>query len=197
MYPTSGMVSSMQLTSRSKLLFVIGVFLLPVVAAYLAYAGWRPAAHSNYGDLLKVTPLRQTAGSTFDGHPFNLDALHGKWVMVHVGPARCDAACAWQLYLMRQTRIAQGKEQDRIERLWVVTDNGTPDAQLLRAHPGLHVWRPADANFAAQFPAARNRAEHIYLVDPLGNLMLRFPAQVNAERMMKDLRLLLKASQIG
>lgn len=187
----------MQLSSRSKFLFLMGVFLVPVVAAYLAYAGWRPAGHSNYGDLLKVTPLQQTAGSTFDGHPFNLDALRGKWVMVHVGPARCDAACARQLYLMRQTRIAQGKEQDRIERLWVMTDGGTPDAQLLQAHPGLHVWRPADAGFVTQFPAAQDRAAHIYLVDPLGNLMLRFPAQVDPKGMMKDLRLLLKASQIG
>lgn len=187
----------MQLSPRSKLLILIGVFLLPVVAAYLAYEGWRPAGHTNYGDLLKVTPLQQTAGSTYDGRPFNLDALRGKWVMVHVGPANCNAACAWQLYLMRQTRIAQGKDQDRIERLWVITDSGMPDAQLLQAHPGLHVWRPAVAAFEAQFPAARDRAGHIYLVDPLGNLMLRFPTQVDAERMMKDLKLLLKASQIG
>ena len=197
MSPTSGMVSSMQLSSRSKFLFLMGVFLMPVVAAYLAYAGWRPAGHSNYGDLLKVTPLQQTAGNTLDGQPYNLDALRGKWVMVHVGPARCDAACARQLYLMRQTRIAQGKEQDRIERLWVMTDSGTPDTQLLQAHPGLHVWRPADAGFVTQFPAAQDRAAHIYLVDPLGNLMLRFPAQVDPKGMMKDLRLLLKASQIG
>ncbi len=197
MDPTSRMVSSMQLTSRGKFLLLIGVFLAPVVAAYLAYSGWRPAGHTNYGDLLKVTPLQKAAGSTADGQPFNLEALRGKWVMVHVGTARCDAACAWQLYLMRQTRIAQGKEQDRIERLWVLTDSGIPDARLLQEHPGLHVWRPADAAFVAQFPAAQNRAEHIYLVDPLGNLMLRFPAQVDAKRMMNDLRLLLKASQIG
>lgn len=197
MYPTSGTVSSMQLTSRSKFLLLIGVFLMPVVAAYLAYSGWRPAGHSNYGDLIKVTPLQRTAGTTPDGQPFDLDALHGKWVMVHVGPARCDAACAWQLYVMRQTRIAQGKEQDRIERLWVVTDGGTPNAQLTQAHPGLHVWRPADESFVRQFPAAQDQAAHIYVVDPLGNLMLRFPAQVDYKRMMKDLRLLLKASQIG
>jgi cytochrome oxidase Cu insertion factor (SCO1/SenC/PrrC family) len=141
--------------------------------------------------------LRLTAGKALDGAPFNLDALHGKWVMVHVGTAGCDAACAWQLYLMRQTRIAQGKEQSRIERLWVLTDRGKPDAALMRDHPGLHVWRPADPAFVAQFPAVQSRAEHIYLIDPLGNLMLRFPVRSDAKGMMKDLKLLLKASQIG
>src|SRR5512143_2308199 len=154
----------MQLTPRSKFLLLMAVFALPVVAAYLAYFGWRPAAHTNYGDLLKVTPLQLTAGRALDGAPFNLDALRGKWVMVHVGTARCDAACSWQLYLMRQTRVAQGKEQSRIERLWVLTDAGAVAPALLQDHPGLHVWRPASAGFAEQFPAAHGRADHIYLV---------------------------------
>jgi len=191
------MILNMQLTSRSKFLFLMGVFMVPVVAAYVAYFGWRPAGHTNYGDLLKVAPLQQTAGQSIDGKSFNLDALHGKWVMVYAGGASCDADCAQQLYLMRQIRITQGKEQSRIERLWVVTDSGVPDAALLREHPGLQVWRPADAAFVAQFPAAQNRGAHIYLVDPLGNLMLRFPARPDAHRIMQDLRLLLKASQIG
>ena len=187
----------MQLTPRSKFLLLIGVFAVPVVAAYLAFFGWRPAGHTNYGDLLKVTPLQHTAGATHEGMPLDLGALRGKWLMVHVGPASCDAACIRQLYLMRQIRIAQGKEQSRIERLWVLTGTGAVSPALLQAHPGLHVWRPADAAFIEQFPAAKNRAAHIYLVDPLGNLMLRFPAEPDAKRMMKDLRLLLKASQIG
>ena len=191
------MILNMQLTSRSKFLFLMGVFMVPVVAAYVAYFGWRPAGHTNYGDLLKVAPLQQTAGQSIDGKSFNLDALHGKWVMVYAGGASCDADCAQQLYLMRQIRITQGKEQSRIERLWVVTDSGVPDAALLREHPGLQVWRPADAAFVAQFPATQNRDAHIYLVDPLGNLMLRFPARPDAHRIMQDLRLLLKASQIG
>lgn len=187
----------MQLTSRSKFLFLIGVFMLPVVAAYLAYFGWRPAAHANYGELMKVAPLQQTAGKLLDGTSFDLDALQGKWLMVHVGSASCDAACARELYLMRQVRITQGKEQSRLERVWVVTDSGTPDAALLQAHSGLLVWRPTNDAFVAQFPAVLSRGDHIYLVDPLGNLMLRFPAQPDAKRMMKDLKLLLKASQIG
>ena len=197
MVPMSGMILSMQLTPRSKLLIVFGVFVVPVVAAYLAYFGWRPAGHSNYGDLLKAAPLQQTMGKTLDDKPFNLEALRGKWVMVYVGEARCDADCAQQLYFMRQTRITQGKEQSRIERLWVLSDAGSPDAMLLREYPGLHVWRPSEAAFVEQFPAGKNRAGHIYLIDPLGNLMLRFPEHPDAKGMMKDLKLLLKASQIG
>lgn len=187
----------MSLSSRGKFLLLIGVFVVPVIAAWIAYFGWRPAAHSNYGTLLNVTPLAHTAGVSVDGQPYDLAALRGKWVMVHLGGGRCDAACRQQLYLMRQTRIAQGKAQSRIERLWVVDDTAQPDASLLAEHPGLLVWRPADAAFVAQFPAGAARASHIYLLDPLGNLMLRFPADPDPKRMMKDLKLLLKASQIG
>ena len=187
----------MNLTSRSRFLLLVGVFVVPVVAAYLAYFGWRPAGHTNYGELLKATPLQQTQGTALDGHPYTLDTLQGKWVMVRVGPAQCDADCAQQLYLMRQIRLTQGKGQSRIERLWVLTDADTPDAALLQKHPGLQVWRPENPAFVEQFPAKQNHAGHIYLVDPLGNLMLRFPENPDPKGMMKDLKLLLKASQIG
>lgn len=187
----------MSLSSRGKFLLLIGVFVVPVIAAWIAYFGWRPAAHSNYGTLLNVTPLAHMTGVSVDGQPYDLAALRGKWVMVHLGGGSCDAACRQQLYLMRQTRIAQGKAQSRIERLWVVDDAAQPDASLLAEHPGLLVWRPADAAFVAQFPAGDARASHIYLLDPLGNVMLRFPANPDPKRMMKDLKLLLKASQIG
>lgn len=187
----------MQLSSRSKFLLVAGVFVVPVLAAYLAYFGWRPAGHTNYGDLIQVAPLQQTAGTTPDGTPFDLAELQGNWVMVRVGPSLCDAACVQQLYLMRQIRLTQGKDQSRIERLWVLTDNGPVDLAVLQEYPGLHVWRPAHGDFAGQFPAADDQAGHIYMIDPLGNLMLRFPAQPDPKRIMKDLKLLLKASQIG
>ncbi|MEW6589641.1 MAG: hypothetical protein AB1418_01245 [Pseudomonadota bacterium] len=187
----------MQLSSRSKFLLLIGVFVLPVAAAYLSYFGWRPSGHTNYGELITVTPLQHTAGVTHDGTPFDLKALQGKWIMVHVGPAACDAACTQQLYLMRQLRVAQGREQSRIERLWVLTDATAVDAALLGEHAGLHVWRPTNAAFVEQFPAGGDRAAHIFVVDPLGNLMLRFPEQPDPKGIMKDLKLLLKASQIG
>ena len=187
----------MQLTPRSKFLMLIGVFVVPVAAAYLAFFGWRPAGHTNYGDLLKVTPLQQTAGATYDGTPLDLTSLQGKWLMMHVGPASCDAGCERQLYLMRQIPITQGKEQSRIERLWVLTDGDEVAPALLLDYPGLHLWQPTNPAFVGQFPAAGDPARHIYLIDPLGNLMLRFPADPDPKRMMKDIKLLLKASQIG
>lgn len=188
---------SMKLSPRSKFLLLVSVFIVPVVAAYLAFFGWRPVAHSNYGTLLKVAPLQYAAGQQRDGDAFNLDALQGKWVMVHIGSGECDASCERQLYLMRQTRLTQGKGQSRIERLWVVTDAVKPAPAILQSQEGLHVWHPTDKRFEAQFPAEQNASQHIYLIDPLGNLMLRFPAQPDHKGMMKDLKLLLKASQVG
>lgn len=187
----------MKLNPRSKFLVLIGLFMVPIVAAYLAYFGWRPSGHTNYGELFKATPLQQTQGILLDGQAYTLDALKGKWVMVHVGPAQCEDDCAKQLYLMRQTRLTQGKDQSRIERLWVLTDSATPDASILKEHPGLLVWRPENTTFSEQFPSRVSRAGHIYLVDPLGNLMLRFPANPDPKGIMKDLKLLLKASQVG
>jgi cytochrome oxidase Cu insertion factor (SCO1/SenC/PrrC family) len=187
----------MTLSPRAKLLLIVAVFVLPMVAAALAYSGWHPRAHANYGELLTVTPLANTEGASQDGGALDLATLRGKWLMVHVGPADCDAHCAQQLYLTRQTRIAQGKEQTRIERVWVLTDSGEVAGELLAQHPGLRVWRPHASGFLAQFPAQSDRDGRIYLIDPLGNLMLRFPPRPDPRRLMKDLRLLLKASQIG
>jgi cytochrome oxidase Cu insertion factor (SCO1/SenC/PrrC family) len=186
-----------QLPPRGKLLLLVAVFVAPVIAAYLAYFGWRPAAHTNYGELLAVAPLQRTAGHVVDGTPLDLQALRGKWVMVRVGPAACNSECARQLYLMRQLRLALGKDQARIERVWVVTGSGEAASELLKAHAGLRAWRPADAAFVRQLPAAADGSSPIYLVDPLGNTMMRFPARPDPKRMMKDLKLLLKASQVG
>ncbi|MCA1977720.1 MAG: hypothetical protein LDL19_00635 [Thiobacillus sp.] len=186
----------MQLTPRGKFLLLLGVFALPVVAAAIAYLGWRPSAHGNYGELLRVTPLQKTVGTRLDGQALDFAALRGQWLLVRVGGAACGAACAQQLYLSRQIRTALGKDQSRVERVWVLTDTGTPAAALLAEHPGLVVWRPAAPDFAAQFLGA-DGGERLYVVDPLGNLMMRFPAAPDPKRVLKDLRLLLKASQIG
>lgn len=186
-------------SKRIKLLLLIGALVLPTVLAYLSYGefNWRPSAQKNYGDLLPPTPLLHTGGAWMDGALPGFDRTRGKWVLAYVGPSACEEACRKRLYYMRQTRILQDSERHRVELVWVLTDAGSVDDSLLQAVPGLHAWRPADAAFTRQFPIERTGASHIYLVDPLGNLILRFPVHPDAKGMTKDLKLLLKASQIG
>lgn len=182
---------------RTKFLLMLGFFAAPMLAAWLAYFGWHPDKHKNYGNLLKVTPLTQTTGTLVDGTSFSLDALKGKWSMAYVGAAACNEACQKQLYYMRQSRLVLGKDQNRVARVWILVDQNNPDPALLRAHPGLYVWRPSQAAFLAQFPATHPGAQHIYVVDPLGNLMMRFPENTDPKKLIRDMKLLLKASQIG
>jgi hypothetical protein len=172
---------------RAKLALLAAAFALPVVLAALAYVfDWAPGTTANYGEL--VTPPRPLGGPPFD-------ALRGKWVLVSFDAAACDAYCERKLYFMRQVRRAQGKDQDRVERLWVLTDDGRPRAQLLAAIEGTRVER--NVALAARFPAAASHADHLYVVDPLGNLIMRYPRDPDPSRMLKDLQRLLRLSQVG
>jgi len=171
---------------RVKLALLGLFFAAPFALAWLAYwLDWAPGATSNYGELIEPRPLT--------GPP--LDALRGKWVLVTLDAAACDAYCERKLYFMRQVRRAQGKNQARVERLWLLTGGGAPAAALAAAIEGTHV-APAGP-LAASFPAAGALADHIYVVDPLGNLMLRYPREPDPSRMLKDLQRLLKVSGLG
>jgi hypothetical protein len=162
------------------------VCLAPVLAGWLLYfSGWRPEATGNYGELI--------APRTLSGAQF--DALRGKWVLVVFDAAACDAYCEKKLYFMRQVRRTQGKDMERIERLWVITGGGKPRAGLLAAIEGTRIAGQKGLPSAREFPG--NLVDHIYLVDPLGNLMLRFPRDPDPSKMVKDLQRLMKYSRIG
>ncbi|MDH3320981.1 MAG: hypothetical protein OEO84_15010 [Betaproteobacteria bacterium] len=162
-------------------------FAAPFVLAWLAYwLDWAPGAASNYGEL--ITPPRPLQAPV-------LADLRGKWVLVSFDAASCDAYCEKKLYFMRQLRRAQGKDQERVERLWLLTGAGRPRAALLAAIEGTHV-APAAA-LGAGFPVAGTLTDHVYVIDPLGNLMMRYPRDPDPSRMLKDLQRLLKVSRIG
>lgn len=149
----------------------------PIVLGSAAYLlGWSPGALSNYGELLEPRPVS------------GFEPLRGKWVLVTFDAAACDAYCEKKLYFMRQVRRAQGKDMDRVERLWGLTDGGKPRAELLAAIEGTRI----EKNQSKMFPG--NAVDHIYLVDPMGNLMLRFPRDPDPSKMIKDLQRLLKYS---
>ena len=167
---------------RLKLFAVLVACAAPLVLAWVAwYFGWGTGSAGNYGELI--------APRTLSGPPF--EELRGKWVLVTFDAAACDAYCEKKLYFMRQTRKAQAKEQARLERLWVITDGAAPRPELLAAIEGTHIAR------AKPDPFPGNPVDHIYLVDPLGNLMLRFPRDPDPSKMIKDLQRLLKYSQVG
>ena len=172
---------------RTKLLALGALFALPVVLGWIAYfTGWVPGTTSNYGTLLPPRPLDAQS----------LEALRGKWVLVQLDGAACDARCEKKLYHMRQVRRAQGREMRRVERLWIITDSAALRSELLAAIEGTHIARD-QAQLVAAFAAEGAATEHIYLVDPLGNLMLRFPRDPDPSKMVKDLERLLKYSGFG
>jgi cytochrome oxidase Cu insertion factor (SCO1/SenC/PrrC family) len=185
--------------ARLKLALIGLFFALPFALAWIAYwFHWTPGRSGNYGALLQ--PPRQVPAGGFvalDGKPFSLASLRGKWVMLQFDAAGCDAYCERKLYFMRQLRVAQGKDRDRVERVWILTDGGVPRRALMSAIDGTYVVRAADVTFAAAFPPGERVQDHIYLIDPHGNLMMRFPRDPDPTKMLKDLQRLLKISQIG
>jgi hypothetical protein len=169
-------------SARLKLFILFLVCAAPFVLGWAAwYFKWGTGAPGNYGELLTPRPIT--------GAPF--EELRGKWVLVNFDGAACDAYCERKLYFMRQVRTAQGKDQGRVERLWIITDAGTPRPALLAAIEGTRISRAKPEPFPGE------PAEHIYVVDPLGNLMMRFPRDPDPSRMLKDLQRLLKYSQVG
>ncbi len=176
---------------------ILALCAAPTVAAWLAYFVWPPQSRLNYGELIEARAISDPELRTLDGSPFRLSQLRGRWVLLQIDSGACAESCGKKLLFMRQARLAQGKDAERIERMWLLADAAPPDAALLRDHDGLRVARAPGGPFLAEFPAARSPSDHIYLLDPLGNLMLRFPGDPDAQRMVKDLARLLRASRVG
>jgi hypothetical protein len=180
--------------NRRTLWLLVAVCAAPIIASYIAYNFWHPAAHVNYGTLIEPRPLPDAELVTLDGKGFRLSALKGEWVLLTSAAADCNGTCRQRLVYMRQVRLAQGRESERIERVWIVSDGRAPGARVLAEHPGLHVVRDPRSALLSALPAEAG-AEHIYVVDPLGNLMMRFPADPDPRRMLKDVARLLRHSK--
>lgn len=190
-------------SGRWKLMAVLAVCASPLIASYIFYYGGfaKDIAKDNYGTLIdpRQYPIPVLNATTLDGKATSLEAYKGKWLMLRAGPAACDDACNKQLFAMRQLRLMQGKEMDRIERVWLVTDQEPIETLLLREYDGMRVLRVDPAVVAKWLPVEGTEpaSTHIYLLDPLGNLMLRFPQNPEPKRVKKDLYRVLKASGIG
>ena len=188
-------------SGRFKMLAVLAVCAAPVIASYFTYYVIRPEGGRNFGEL--IAPQRDMPKlaqvQRLDGVSEPLDTLRGQWLLVSVAPAGCDTACRDRLYLQRQLREGLGKEKDRLDWVWLVNDNAPIAAEIA---PGLQqaTVRRIDAGQLASWlsPAAGHQvSEHLYVVDPFGHWMLRFPANMDrqsAAKAKRDLERLMRAS---
>ncbi|WP_371869670.1 SCO family protein [Telluria antibiotica] len=190
--------------SHRMLWLVLAVCASPIIASYFTYYVIKPEKRNNYGTLIdqRAHPVPAMATTTLDGRPQALDQFKGKWVMLMVGPGACPDACQKQLFAMRQLRLMQGKEMDRIERVWLITDKAPLDTLVIREFDGTHMLRADEKAVASWLPAdpGTTPADHIYMIDPLGHLMMRFPKDPEfkeVRKVYKDIYKLLKASSVG
>ncbi len=194
---------------RGRLTFIVIVmlFALPLLAAWWLYLGTEKGwswGTSNHGELLvPAQPLDAFALPAPDGSEFTLSDLQGKWTLIFIAPAVCDEVCKKNIYHMRQVRTSLGREMGRVQRLLILAseDQWRGLSDYLQHYPATKVLLDA-----GQETVLRNRSftsnlkiseSKIYLVDPLGNLMMAFPQSLDPKHMLKDLKKLLKISKIG
>lgn len=172
----------------------------PVLASYFTYYVVRPDGRRNFGQLIDPQrPLPSLDVLAADGKSRSLQSLKGQWLLISVAGAACGAACEERLYLQRQLLTSLGKERSRLDWVWLVTDTqpiaeslapALKDAVVLRVDPkALATWLQAEAGQAIE--------DHLYVVDPLGNWMMRFPANMDkagAAKAKRDLDRLVRAS---
>ena len=180
---------------RHRVLYaIIFVCVTPIVASYLAYYVFPPTGRTNYGALLPPRPLGSVELQTLDGRPFDFRQLAGKWILLTAGGGECTRGCPDALLQMRQQRLMTGKDSERVDRVWLITDNAPLSTLLMREYEGTYFVRaPADA-VRDWMANGRELNGVVWLVDPEGNLMLRWPRDPDPRRVKADLARLLTAS---
>lgn len=186
---------------RRPLWLLALLFFAPFLLAIWLYfvMGWRPLGHTNHGMLIEpARPLPAVSLLRADGTAAAAGVLRGKWTLLYIGAGSCDADCHATLYYTRQTRLGLGQAASRVQRVFLATGSGCCDrAFLQREHPDLITLAAgaAAAPLLAQFPP--DRAHTIFIIDPLGNLMMRYDAKADPKGLREDMKKLLNLSQIG
>jgi hypothetical protein len=184
-------------SGRWKMLLLLLVCASPVIASYFTYYVIRPEGRRNYGELIDPQrPVPKISGMDLKGQAVSLQQLKDQWLFISVADSTCDTQCETHLYLQRQLREGLGREKDRLDWVWLRTGPVELSDTLRRATESAVVLHMAEADIAQWLhPAPGGRlSDHLYVVDPLGNWMMRFPAQAEPPRVKRDLDRLLRAS---
>jgi cytochrome oxidase Cu insertion factor (SCO1/SenC/PrrC family) len=185
---------------RWKMLAMLLICASPVIASYFTYYVVRPDGRRNYGELIEPQKdMPQATAKNLQGESVTLSSLQGQWLLVNVSSGACAERCQQNLYFQRQLREILGRDKDRLDRVWLITDDAPVADTLLPALNMAHVLRLDKAIVQSWISPATGQdlQDHLYVVDPMGNFMMRFPANMDvasASKAKRDLERLLKAS---
>ena len=199
-----------QAASRKKLLWIFALFFIPLLLAtiwlQIVKAGGGAWGNTSRGELIvPATPLTEfTLQSLGSNDTFGLDEVRGKWTILYVPGGSCADECQKTLFDIRQARLALNHRMERVQRILLTETDPQFSENFAKEHIGLHVLTGADAALAGLTSQIEKAQEHmetksnlVYLIDPNGNLMMRYTVDQLPKPMFKDLKHLLKVSRIG
>lgn len=193
---------------RLQLVLLMLLFLMPPVVAYvLYYADFRPSSVASSGQLVEpLRPLGDADLETIEGKKFTLSELQSKWTLLYFGGPDCDDVCRQNLYKVHQVRLTQSKNIGRVNSVYITRADTPKDriAELHQTYPDLVILlaqAETHARLRALMPdgpgATLQSGQQVYIVDPIGNIMMMYKADADPSGMKKDLKRLLKVSQLG
>jgi len=173
------------------------LILSPVIASYIFHTyDLRPEGTVNYGELLELKRIEGDATNLEDNTIFRVKQLKGMWTLLIIESGNCSQPCQDKLYLMRQIRLATHVDKDRVERVWLINDNVIPDSDLVDQYEGTRLVLAEHKDILSEFPYTESQQDHIYVIDPMGNLMMRYPKNPDPKKTLNDLKRLLKLSHM-
>jgi hypothetical protein len=202
--PAPGAVAKSQLSGRLQLLGILLACSLPVLIAYFVFYVVRPQGEAGFGELINpVLPMPEVQVVSMDGIQRPLQTLKDQWLLVKVDGGVCQQDCQRQLSVLRQFRLMLGKDMDRVDWVWLVNDSAAVDPKLTAnlSHDAATVLR-IDPNILSGWlpvPTGKVLQDFFYVVDPMGNAMMRFPSRLDsaaAAKAKRDMEHLLKASMV-
>jgi hypothetical protein len=174
---------------RLQLLLILLVVLGPMILATSMYKlnFWVPDGRSYHGEMIGNGQGRADIG---------IDAQDARWQLLVSAPLACAEDCRQLVYLARQIQIGLGRDASRASHALAAAQPLATDyqAQLGREYPQLQRY-PLDLQRYQQAVSAPG--PQLWIVDPHGNLVLRYDAKANGKQVLDDLRHLLKLSNIG
>ena len=208
---TEGKTSAKKSRSVKPLIFILLLSLAPVIAALVVYFNpqLRPENSVAYGTLVEpqrpMPPANELELTTLDGQPFDLNTLKGKWVLASADVAECLESCARKLFIMRNSHASQGKEVGRLTRVWFILDDAEVPEKVLEAYKGTVMVRVTNPEQLGRFapiasgaePGLGTLAEPMWIIDPLGNLILQYREGAEPLKVRDDISKLIKNSRIG